>query len=153
MTAIMPDDGVLADGVHRFATRIYYADTDLSGAVYHARYLEWLEHGRSDFLRCMGLRHDELRRRNPPVFWVVRRMEIDFLASAQIEQIIKVETRIATVGGARIELAQQVCRGDAVLLAAAVTAALVDAAGRPRRLQPDWIAALGTQRDAAVTHL
>lgn len=144
-----PDDGVLADGLHRFAARIYYADTDLSGAVYHARYLELLERGRSDYLRCLGLRHDALRRRDPPVFWVVRRMQIDFVAAAGIEDIVSVGTRVVVVGGAHIDLQQRIDRDDRTLLTASVKAALVDASGRPRRLERDWIAMFRQQRDAA----
>ncbi|MCB1492092.1 MAG: 4-hydroxybenzoyl-CoA thioesterase, partial [Rhodobiaceae bacterium] len=40
--------------------RVYYEDTDFSGVVYHARYLEFLERGRSDFLRLSGVHHTDL---------------------------------------------------------------------------------------------
>ena len=68
-----------ADG-HRLAARVYYADTDFSGVVYHARYLEFLERGRSDYLRLAGVRHTELAEglRGEKIVWIVRRMEIDF---------------------------------------------------------------------------
>ncbi|MDD9330056.1 MAG: Tol-Pal system-associated acyl-CoA thioesterase, partial [Bartonella sp.] len=45
---------------HDLQARIYVADTDFSGVVYHARYLEFLERGRSEFLRDMGFNNNEL---------------------------------------------------------------------------------------------
>ena len=38
--------GELTPAGHRLVARVYYADTDFSGVVYHARYLEFLERGR-----------------------------------------------------------------------------------------------------------
>ena len=48
--------GNIEDGVHRLPVRVYYEDTDFSGAVYHANYLKFCERGRSDCLRllCWG---------------------------------------------------------------------------------------------------
>ena len=62
------EDNALATGLsgaltpfgHRVMARVYYADTDFSGVVYHARYLEFFERGRSDFLRLAGVHHTEL---------------------------------------------------------------------------------------------
>ncbi|MCC2689929.1 MAG: tol-pal system-associated acyl-CoA thioesterase, partial [Rhizobiaceae bacterium] len=82
--------GTLTAGGHRLMARVYYADTDFSGLVYHARYLEFLERGRSDFLRLAGVHHSELHdgRHGERIVWVVRRMEIDFRSPARIDDII-----------------------------------------------------------------
>jgi acyl-CoA thioester hydrolase len=37
--------------------RVYYEDTDFSGVVYHASYLRFLERGRTEFLRALGIAH------------------------------------------------------------------------------------------------
>ncbi|TIP91297.1 MAG: 4-hydroxybenzoyl-CoA thioesterase, partial [Mesorhizobium sp.] len=52
--------GALTEFGHRLMARVYYADTDFSGVVYHARYLEFFERGRSDYLRLAGVHHTEL---------------------------------------------------------------------------------------------
>ena len=140
---MIPLDGTIEDGTHRFTARIYYADTDFSGAVYHARYLELLERGRTDYLRCLGVRHTELESRDVPLYWVVRHMDIDFRASARIDDIVTVETTVAEVLGARIIMAQTIRRGGTTLIGATVTAALINADGRPQRMPKDWIAAFG----------
>ena len=75
--------GALTPFGHRLMARVYYADTDFSGVVYHARYLEFFERGRSDFLRLAGVHHAELAggSRGEKIVWIVRRMAIDFLRS------------------------------------------------------------------------
>ena len=134
--------GELADGGHRLSARVYYADTDFSGVVYHARYLEFLERGRSDFLRLADVHHTELAegKHGETLVWVVKRMEIDFRASARIDDILVIDTRVAEVSGARIRMAQQITRGSDLLIEARVEAALINGEGRPRRFPKEWIA-------------
>ncbi|HMQ58857.1 MAG TPA: YbgC/FadM family acyl-CoA thioesterase, partial [Rhizobiaceae bacterium] len=98
--------GRVENGVHVLAVRVYYADTDFSGAVYHARYLEFFERGRSDFLRLAGVHHTELAdgAHGEQLVWVVRRMEIDFRAQARLDDLLTVITRVAGISGARIEM-------------------------------------------------
>lgn len=131
---------IQANGTHRLVARIYYADTDFSGAVYHARYLEFLERGRSDFLRCVGVHHTDLEAgsEGEVLYWVVRRMEIDFKQAGRVDDIISVHTRVAEIGGARIVMTQEIKRGDDVLIEAQVTAALINADGKPRRFPKPW---------------
>jgi acyl-CoA thioester hydrolase len=130
-----------ADG-HAYRARIYYADTDFSGFVYHARYLEFFERGRSDYLRLAGIHHSELAAGNDPLVWVVRRMEIDFAAPARIDDIIEVETVISQIGGARVTMAQTMLRDGIRLVGARVEAAIVTPDGRPRRFPKEWAARL-----------
>lgn len=142
--------GTLTAFGHRLMARVYYADTDFSGVVYHARYLEFLERGRSDFLRLAGVHHNELHDgvRGERIAWVVRRMEIDFRSPARIDDILTVDTRTQSLSGARIVMAQTLARGEDLLVSATVEVAIVGAGGRPRRLPKDWTAAF-LPKDAA----
>jgi acyl-CoA thioester hydrolase len=135
--------GALTESGHRLMARVYYADTDFSGVVYHARYLEFFERGRSDYLRLTGVHHTELAdgKHGERIVWVVRRMEIDFRGSARIDDILTIDTRTDEISGARIFMAQQLKRGDEVLVEARVEAAIVGENGRPRRFPKDWVAA------------
>jgi acyl-CoA thioester hydrolase len=135
--------GALTDFGHRLLARVYYADTDFSGVVYHARYLEFLERGRSDFLRLAGVHHTELAdgKHGEKIVWVVRRMEIDFRAPARIDDILTVETRAEEISGARIVMAQQLKRDGELLVEASVQAAIIGENGKPRRFPKEWIAA------------
>ena len=135
--------GELTPGGHRLIARVYYADTDFSGVVYHARYLEFLERGRSDFLRLAGVHHTELieGKHGERIVWVVRRMEIDFVQPARIDDILTVETRAASISGARIVMGQELKRGEDLLVRARVEAAIIGEGGRPKRFPKEWIAA------------
>lgn len=135
--------GALTSFGHRLMARVYYADTDFSGVVYHARYLEFFERGRSDFLRLAGVHHTELAdgKHGEKIVWVVRRMEIDFRGPAKIDDVLTIETRTVEISGARITMAQQLKRGDDVLVEARVEAAIIGENGRPRRFPRDWIEA------------
>jgi acyl-CoA thioester hydrolase len=133
--------GTLTEFGHRLMVRVYYADTDFSGVVYHARYLEFFERGRSDYLRLAGVHHTELHqgKHGERIVWVVRRMEIDFRSPARIDDILTVETHTQAISGARIFMVQQIRRGDEVLIEAKVEAAIIGETGRPRRFPKEWI--------------
>ena len=135
--------GELTPFGHRLHARVYYADTDFSGVVYHARYLEFFERGRSDFLRLAGVHHTELAdgKHGEKLVWVVKRMEIDFRAPARIDDILTIDTRTESVSGARIFMAQQLKRGDELLVEARVEAAIISENGRPRRFPKEWVTA------------
>jgi acyl-CoA thioester hydrolase len=124
---------------HILAVRVYYEDTDFSGAVYHANYLKFCERGRSDCLRLLGIHHTELR---GAAGFVVRRMVCDFLKPATIDDVLEVETRFVEFAGARMELAQQIVRSGEKLFEAQVTVALVDARGKPKRIPKSMVEAL-----------
>jgi acyl-CoA thioester hydrolase len=130
--------GRIEPGLHRLPVRVYYEDTDAGGVVYHSNYLKYCERGRSDCLRLLGV--DQVAMLTAPVsermFFVVRRMECDWLRPARLDDLVEVETRFRDMGGARMELDQAVVRGPDLLFTAKVTAVLVDGTGRPKRV-PD----------------
>jgi acyl-CoA thioester hydrolase len=140
---VAPLSGELTSAGHRTVARVYYADTDFSGVVYHARYLEFLERGRSDFLRLAGVHHTELAdgKHGEKIVWVVKRMEIDFRAPARIDDILTITTRAEEISGARIFMAQEIKRGEELLISAKVQAAIIGENGKPRRFPREWIAA------------
>ena len=128
--------GRLEGGAHILPVRIYFEDTDFSGVVYHGSYVRFMERGRTDYLRLLGVGHDALDKgeHGEPLAFAVRRMTIEFLKPARIDDIIEIETSVGELGGARIVLAQTVRRGAELLVTAEVTVALINAAGQPRRI-------------------
>jgi acyl-CoA thioester hydrolase len=138
--------GRLERGLHVLPVRVYYEDTDFSGAVYHANYLKFCERGRSDCLRLLGIRHHEMHWHETEgrMGFVVRRMICDFRRAARIDDLLEVETRFRDMAGARMELGQKILRQSEVLFAAEVTVALVDAMGRPKRFPRAMVEALKT---------
>jgi len=128
---------------HTLPVRVYYEDTDLAGVVYYANYLRFIERGRSEALRALGVDQTAMKRDLGLVF-VVRSLKIDYLTPARFEDLLEVRTRVATLRGASADMAQEVWRGPDLLVRAIVTVACMDAAGRPQRLPADARAALAS---------
>ena len=132
--------GEIVDGCHRLWARIYYADTDFSGFVYHGRYLEFFERGRTDYLRLQDVHHIELAdgALGEEMVWVVRRMEIDYRAPARMDDLILIETKVSEIRGARVMMAQKISCGERLLSEAKVEAVMITKAGQPRRIPDEW---------------
>ena len=101
----------------------------LPGIVYHANYLRFMERGRSNYLRLLGADQRalfaEAESEAPGFAFVVRTMQLEFLKPARMDDLLEVVTRTLEVKGASITLAQEVRRGDIVLLEAKVKVAFV----------------------------
>ena len=121
---------------HTFPIRVYYEDTDFSGVVYHASYLRFLERGRTELLRDIGVHQAALHGDEAALAFAVRRMTIDWLKPAKMDDVMTVETRVAEVKGASLVLDQRIVLGDVVLLTADVLVVLVQN-GKPVRLTAD----------------
>ena len=122
---------------HVLPIRVYFEDTDFTGLVYHPNFLRFFERGRSDFLRLLGINHNDLLQdggTGEPAVFVVRRIEIDYLRPASIDELIEISTRCAEVGGAKLVLSQEARRDQTVLAKAEVTVVLISRSGRPQRL-------------------
>ena len=122
-------DGEIQSGRHIMSIRVYYEDTDFSGIVYHANYLRFMERGRTNHLRLLGAGHrslfEEAQQEAPGFAFVVRSMELDFLRPARMDDVLDVVTWPVAVKGASITLAQEVRRGDEVLVKAEVRVAFI----------------------------
>lgn len=130
--------------MHVLPVRVYYEDTDFSGAVYHANYLKFCERARSDALRLLGIHHRELQGK---LGFAVRRIACDYLKPAAIDDMLLVETRFVEIGGARLEIDQRVRRDGETIFTAKVTVAVVDSHGRPRRIPDDMRRAMVMLKD------
>jgi acyl-CoA thioester hydrolase len=117
---------------HRFPVTVHYEDTDLSGFVYHANYLKFIERARSDWVRGLGL--DQTAMRAGGLVFAVHRIEADFLAPARLDDRLTVTTDVASRSPVRLTAAQSVWRDHACLFRAQVTLVCMTTDGRPRRL-------------------
>lgn len=123
--------------VHRLPVRVYFEDTDAGGVVYHASYVRFCERGRTDFLRLLGVEARQLisgEASNEPAAFVVRRMSLEFLRPARMDDLLVVETRVKELGGASVTLTQDVIKDGRKVFEAEVVVVLVSVAGKPLRL-------------------
>jgi len=118
---------------HKFPVRIFWEDTDATGVVYYANYLRFLERGRSDMVRGAGI--DQAAMYNfEGVMFPVRRCEIDYLKPAQLDDELEVRTSLRKIGGASMDMDQDIFRGDEILVRAKVRLACVGWSGKPERV-------------------
>jgi acyl-CoA thioester hydrolase len=118
---------------HRFATRVYYEDTDLAGIVYYANYLKFIERARTEWVASLGIDQMALRAAEGIVF-AVRRVEADFLRPARFGDDLVVETILQGLTGARLVLEQVVLRGGERLFASTVTLVCLTDKGHAARI-------------------
>jgi acyl-CoA thioester hydrolase len=144
----MPASGRLEPGVHRFFIRVYYEDTDAAGIVYYANYLKFVERARTEMMRLFGAEHEQWRQADGTAF-IVRHAALDYRAPARLDDMLVVETRVKEIGGASVLLAQDVKRGDTLLVAATVKIATVGRHGRPVRLPPAFRAAITSHNETS----
>lgn len=134
---------------HRFPVRVYFEDTDAGGVAYHASYLRWAERARTESLRAMQLPHALMMERHNSML-VVRRIKVEYVRPARLDETLVVETRILALGAATLDLDQRVLReeGEAELARldvglVCVRGSLAGSAGgaddlRPARIPEPW---------------
>jgi YbgC/YbaW family acyl-CoA thioester hydrolase len=92
-------------------------EVDFAGVVNNAVFVSYLEHGRMEIFRELGLPIDEWAARGfTPV---IRRLELDYHAPARLLDRIRVESWVEEIGRTSMRLGQRVLRESGELLLAA----------------------------------
>lgn len=118
---------------HKIDLRVYYEDTDAGGIVYHASYLKFAERGRTELLRHMGFSHAQLLKDTGVAFAVIN-MNVDFKAPARLDDLLTVKSAITDMQGASLGMAQEIRRGDVLLVKMDLRLACLDQQGKAARL-------------------
>jgi acyl-CoA thioester hydrolase len=134
--------GRFEGAAHHFALRVYFEDTDLSGIVYHANYLRYMERARSDMLRAVGIDQRGALESGEGVY-AVAELGIKYRAPAKLDD----DLVVVAVGAATATIHQAVMRGTQMLTDAQVTAAFLTPGGRPRRQPKEWVTAFKTLQE------
>ena len=132
-----PPAGRFDGPLHRFAVRVHFEDTDLSGMVYHANYLRWFERARSDMLRLLGIDQRAVQDAGGG-FYTVAEANLRYLAPARLEDVVLIESRAEELGAASCRMHQRAFRGDTLLAEARLRVGFVGPDGRPRRQPEPW---------------
>ena len=104
--------------------RVYYEDTDAAGIVYYANYFRFIERGRTELLRSLG--HDQNTLMKEGIAFAVRSASAEFLKPARLDDLLTVETAVASTGRAQVTFAQRILRGHDLLLDAKIRVACID---------------------------
>jgi acyl-CoA thioester hydrolase len=127
----------------RWASRVYWEDTDGGGIVYYGNYLRFLERARTEWLRSLGFSQLKLAE-EPGVLFAVVSLNIEYRRPAKLDDELLITCDPAIEGAASVRFAQRIYRGaDELLVEASVRVACIDARTlRPKRL-PDFLTNAG----------
>jgi acyl-CoA thioester hydrolase len=140
MTLRQPYAGGFEGAEHLFAVRVYFEDTDLSGIVYHANYLRFMERARSDMLEAAGIdQRGEME--GGTGYYAVADLRIGYRRPAKLGDALLVKSKVLKVRAAACEIGQDIWRDGELLTSATVTAAFLGPDGRPKRQPAAWRAA------------
>ena len=85
--------------------RVYFADTDAGGVVYHGRYFNFAERSRTEFLRNIGFVQRNLATKN--IFFVVHSADVRYIYPAFLDDLLTVCTKVVSVGTTSFDLRQE----------------------------------------------
>jgi len=134
----VPYRGGFVGPEHHFALTVYFEDTDTAGVVYYANYLKFMERARSDMIRAVGVDQREVLNSGGGAYYVAE-CNIRYVRPARLGDDLLVVSTVEKVRAASVEIQQRVIRGEELLTDARVTAAFLDANGRPQRQPQEWV--------------
>ncbi|RYY28266.1 MAG: YbgC/FadM family acyl-CoA thioesterase [Sphingomonadales bacterium] len=133
----LPPVGRIEGQEHHFVLRVYFEDTDLTGVVYHANYLRFMERARSDMLLAVGIDQRAVQEAGEGAY-AISNLAIRYRAPARLGDELTVISRLKRLRAASVDIHQRVMRGAEILTEADVEAAFVAPNGRPRRQPVAW---------------
>lgn len=134
MTRPLTGLGFFDGKTHVLPISVYYEDTDLSGFVYHANYLRYMERGRTECFRLAGISKMAGLEGDDPTAWAIRRIQVDYHRPARLDDVINVRTRLTGLSGARLWATQTILCGGVLLVEGRIEACITTLTGRARRL-------------------
>jgi acyl-CoA thioester hydrolase len=120
--------------IHVLPLRVYYEDTDLSGVVYHANYLRYMERARTEFFRLAGVARMAELEAEEPTAWTIREVRVSYHRPARVDDALTVKTSLRAISGARIRANQKIYADKNLLVEGEIEACIVTLKGQPRRL-------------------
>ncbi len=106
-----PETGGKKSRFHEFQVRVTYADTDKAGIIYYANYLKYLEQGRTELMRSLGVRYRDLEVKRK-LFLPAVSAQCEYLAPSRYDDLLTIRTWIAELGRASISFSCEVVDGE-----------------------------------------
>jgi acyl-CoA thioester hydrolase len=125
---------------------VYWEDTDAGGIVYYANYLKFAERARTEMLKSKGFGQRALTEQYG-ISFVVRRVEVDFLSPARLDDVLNIETVLQECTRTTMSLRQNILKyaedeQGKLLVSLIVKLVCVDSSMKPTRISDDVIEAL-----------
>jgi acyl-CoA thioester hydrolase len=118
--------------------RVRYGETDQMGVVYHGNYAQYLEMGRVEWLRKLGISYKEME--DNGIILPVINLNIKYLKSAYYDDLIFVRTELKKKPSVRIEFDYMITNEREEILAEANTVLVFMSISKKRPIKcPDYI--------------
>ncbi len=105
---------------HQISLRIRYGETDQMGVVYHGNYPQYLELGRVEWLRSLGISYKSMEE-NGCILPVIS-LGIRYKKPAVYDEVITVKTSLRKIPTVPIEFEYEIYSEDGSLIVEAETA-------------------------------
>jgi len=111
-------------------------ECDSYGHVNNANYLNYLEYARYEFLKDIGFDYPAVIGAGYGMY--IARIEIDYKKPALTDNLLTIKSRPVKKGAVSGVIAQEIWRGEDLIVQAKVTWAFVDSKGQPAKIPPEW---------------
>ena len=99
--------------------RVRYGETDQMGVVYHGNYAQYLEIGRIEWLRSLGISYKEMEEEG--IILPVVSISLKFMKSAVYDEVINVKTQLKKMPTASLDFDYEITNENGELLSTANT--------------------------------
>jgi len=104
---------------HKIKIRIRYGETDQMGVVYHGNYAQYLEMGRIEWLRSLGISYRKME--EDGIMLPVISLSLNFKKSARYDDVVNVKTQLNKMPTAKIEFDYEITNEHGEILTTANT--------------------------------
>ena len=119
--------------------KVYYADTDAYGVVWHGTYLRWMEKGRVELCEDAGLNLIDLEKQD--IAMPVTNMNVRYKASARLDDDIIIETWIEKFNSLSVTFGQLIKskKDEKIYIKAEFDVVAINEAGKLYRRMPEVV--------------
>jgi acyl-CoA thioester hydrolase len=97
--------------VHEARLRVRYAETDQMGVAYHSNHLIWMEIGRVEYCRSIGIRYKDMEESGGILLAVVE-VGCRYRHPARYDDEVVVRTRVEALGSRSMQFAYELILAD-----------------------------------------
>ena len=125
--------------IHEIKVRVRYGETDQMGVVYHGNYAQYLEMGRVEWLRNMGISYRWMEENG--ILLPVASLQIKFKKSAKYDDILRVKTTLIKKPTVKIAFDYEICHEETgeILILGNTVLAFINATTKKPMMCPDFI--------------
>ncbi|MDR2952279.1 MAG: acyl-CoA thioesterase, partial [Treponema sp.] len=116
--------------------RVRTYECDGYNHVNNANYLNYLEYARYEFLKEIGFDYIKATQAGYGVY--IAKIEIDYKKPAFTDDLLVIKSQPVKKGAVSGVIAQEIWRGEDLLVLAKVTWAFVDSKGSPVKIPKEW---------------